>query len=454
MGLKLLAKDVFGGLGGALKETVNSSIWKEYFESGDMSKGILMKRGERIITGNSKNTRADNNLISSGAGIDVQEGQCVILVDNGKITDFCAEAGRYTFDSSTAPSLYAGDNRGLKALGKEILSQWSAGGQRFSTQRIYFINMGEIIYTPIKWGSGDIAFHHTSVMANGAPPFEMDITLRGNGQVTVQIVDPVKFFEIIGAQKTGTDSDSVVSINDEGILSNLKSGIVDKVTEAISALGYEQHLPYTAIRSKSDDIRRLLNESLSNEWMGKRGFEICSFSINGAFLPSEEDIQEIQDMQKTFSMGANLNAANYDIQKTVARGIENAGETGGSSALLGIGMGMNAVGGAALGQMQNQMNPNNTGGAPVVENSLAWTCPCGAVVTGNFCQNCGLPKPEEKKTDEWSCGCGQTNTGKFCMNCGKSKEEALSLFVCEKCGWKQEPGTQAPKFCPECGDPV
>lgn len=450
MGLKLLVKDVLGGGVNALKETVNSSIWKEYFESGDMSKGILMKRGKRIVTENGKNKRADDNLISSGAGIDVQEGQCVILVDNGKITDFCAEAGRYTFDSSTAPSLYAGDNKGLKALGKEILNQWSAGGQRFSTQRIYFINMGEIIYTPIKWGSGDIAFHHTSVMANGAPPFEMDITLRGNGQVTVQIVDPVKFFETIGAQKTGTDSASVVSINDEGILSNLKSGVVDKVAESISALGYEQHLPYTAIRSKSSDIRRLLNESLSSEWVGSRGFGICSFSINGAFIPSDEDIQEIQDMQKTFAMGANLNAANYDIQKTVAEGVKNAGEHGGSAALVGLGMGMNAVGGAVLGNMQGQ--PVTAPSAK--ETAPAWTCECGTVITSKFCQNCGKAKPEKEPKEEWICPCGQSNSGKFCMNCGKSKEEALSLFVCEKCGWAQEPGTQAPKFCPECGDPA
>ena len=259
---------------------------------------------------------------------------------------------------------------------------------------------------------------------------------------------------MIGAQKTGVDSKSVVSINDEGILSNLKSGIVDKIGQAISTLGFEQQLPYTAIRSKGSDIARLLNESLSEEWVGERGFEICSFTVNGSFLPSEEDIQEIQEMQKIFSMGANVNAANYDIQKTIAEGIKNAGETGGSSALLGIGMGMNAVGGAALGQMQSQPYPATTNQTPVVENTPGWTCSCGAVSTGNFCQNCGLAKPEEKPVNEWSCTCGQTNSGKFCMNCGKAKKDALALFVCEKCGWSQEPGAQTPKFCPNCGDPV
>ena len=236
MGLIRLISDVIGGGFQAVGGTINSSIWKEYFESGSMADGVLMKRGEKILTSGGKNKRADDNLISSGSGIDIQEGQCMILVENGKIVEFCAEAGRYTYDASTAPSLYAGENKGLKALGKEILNHWSAGGQRFSTQRVYFINMGEIISAPIKWGCGDIAFHHTTQMLNGAPPIELDITLKGNGQVTIKINDPVKFYTMIGAQVAGNDSDSVIRITDDGILSNLKSGIVDKIAEAIAMM--------------------------------------------------------------------------------------------------------------------------------------------------------------------------------------------------------------------------
>ena len=219
MGLISLAADVLGGGWNALKGSVQSSLWKEYFESGDMSDGILMKRAEKIIVSGGKNTKADDNLISSGSGIDVQEGQCMILVENGKIVEFCAVPGRYTYDASSAPSLFSGENKGLKALGKEILNQWSAGGQRNSTQRVYFINLGEIISAPIKWGCGDIAFHHTTQMLNGAPPIELDITLRGNGQVTIRISDPIKFFQKIGAQATGADSASVIRVTDEGIAS-------------------------------------------------------------------------------------------------------------------------------------------------------------------------------------------------------------------------------------------
>ena len=415
MGLISLAADVLGGGWNALKGSVQSSLWKEYFESGDMSDGILMKRAEKIIVSGGKNTKADDNLISSGSGIDVQEGQCMILVENGKIVEFCAVPGRYTYDASSAPSLFSGENKGLKALGKEILNQWSAGGQRNSTQRVYFINLGEIISAPIKWGCGDIAFHHTTQMLNGAPPIELDITLRGNGQVTIRISDPIKFFQKIGAQATGADSASVIRVTDEGIASNLKSGIIDKVGEAISTLGQNQPTPYTAIRAKSTEITKYMNEFLSNEWTGERGFEICSFTVNGSFTPTEEDKDAIQEMQRSFTMSANMNAANYDIQKTMARGFEAAGQNGGSNAVFGMGMGMNMMGGTGLGNMTAQPLTQT---APVSPAATGWNCGCGAVNTGNFCQNCGSPRPVP---NQWTCSCGTVNTGNFCQNCGSRR---------------------------------
>ena len=419
MGLISFIGDVVGGGWNALKGSTQSAVWKEYFESGDMSDGILMKRGEKILTSKGKNKKGDDNLISNGSGIDVQEGQCMILVENGKIVEFCAQPGRYTYDSSTAPSVLCGETLSLESLAQDILTQWSAGGQRFSTQRVYFINLGEILSTPIKWGCGDIAFHHTTQMLNGAPPIELDITLRGNGQVTIQIVDPVKFFTMIGAQYTGNDSDSVIRVTDAGIMSNLKSGIIDKVAEAISALGYDEPLPYTAIRSKSSVITRYMNEFLSDEWTGERGFEIASFSINGSFMPTEEDKDAIQEMQKSFNMGANLNAANYDIQKTMARGVEAAGQTGGANGLFGVGMGMNMMSGTGIGNMTAQPTRGYAPAQAPQPAAISWTCRCGTQNSGNFCSECGSPRPSA----EWICSCGTKNKGKFCSECGTPRQE-------------------------------
>ena len=155
MGLIKIAAQTLGALGNAIN-TTGESMWVDYFESGDMSGGVLMKRGEKISSKGSKNKGGDQNIITSGSGIDVQTNQCMILVENGQIVEFCAEPGRYQYDASTAPSLMTGDNKGLKALLSSIGGQFLAGGSRTNTQRVYYINLGEI--QGFKWGSGNI-FH-------------------------------------------------------------------------------------------------------------------------------------------------------------------------------------------------------------------------------------------------------------------------------------------------------
>jgi membrane protease subunit (stomatin/prohibitin family) len=280
----------------------------------------------------------------------------------------------------------------------------------------------------------------------------------------MRVADPIKFFNNIGAQKIGGDNEGFITISDDaegtrddGIISNLKSGVRDKVGEALSILGFENPVPYTAIRAYSSKVSEYINRLLSNEWAGLRGFEVCSFTINGSFIPTEEDKQKIQDMQTSFTMGANLNAANYDVQKTMARGFEQAGANGGVSGIMGMGMSMGQMGG--LGQMQNVQpyaqqpymnNPTPVQVAVTQNNSDTWTCACGKENTGNFCSNCGGKKPIVNSSAVWTCSCGTENSGNFCSNCGNRKATKL---VCDKCGWTSE-GASDMKFCPNCGDPV
>ena len=202
MGLLKVASSALAALGGAIDTTLSAS-WVDYFESGDMSNGVIMKRGNKIVTKGSKN-RGDENIISSGSGIDVQENQCMILVENGRIVEFCAEPGRYTYDASTAPSLMSGGNKGLKALAESIGQQFLAGGQRTNTQRVFYINLGEI--QGFKWGSGNITFDHWERdITTGQPVWHIATTLMGNGVYSIQVTDPARFFSVRGAQKAGAD---------------------------------------------------------------------------------------------------------------------------------------------------------------------------------------------------------------------------------------------------------
>lgn len=500
MGLIRILGDVVGGASGALSSTLNSTMWREYFESGDMSDGILMKRGQRVTGPNSKNTRADDNIITNGSYIDVQPGQVMIIVDNGFVVECCDEPGRFQYDTSSAPSMFYGakevmnkdgemvkSNRGFKAVANEFLKQWSVGGQRTSTQRVYFINTGEIITKPIKWGCGDIAFHHTQVYRATGSMLEMDMILKANGEATVRISDPEKFFEVIGAQKVGGDNDGVIRITDDGIYSNLRSGIVDHVSAAISTLGTEQAVAYTAIKSKNNDIKKYLNTMLEEEWVGKRGFGIANFTINGSPIPDSDSRKQLEEMQQSFNMSQNINAMNYDIQKgysdaarLTGQGMKAAGENGnfGQASIFG-GMAMGSMGGYAAGMgniqaqpLPNQMNQyqqpmqqmqqpvqqavSQPAPAPVVE---TWVCACGAVNKGMFCTNCGSKKPEagvqQKNIATWTCSCGKENdiNSRFCPNCG-NKKPIVKKYKCDKCGWEPAPNVGATtRFCPNCGDP-
>ena len=209
-GVKSAAKDVGGSLLGAGASAASNAfyagLWKEYLTSGDMSAGVIMKRAEKVSTTTNRNNRSDDNIITSGSGIDVQPGQCMIIVENGAIVEICDQPGRYTYDNTVAPSLLFGGDRKLSDSAKDMLNeigrQFAAGGQRFSTQRVYFINMGQI-WDDILWGLGNVQFTHSFQPNPNINPIRMNVKLKAHGRIKTRIENPLNFFNEIGAQKAG-----------------------------------------------------------------------------------------------------------------------------------------------------------------------------------------------------------------------------------------------------------
>lgn len=173
-------------------------------------------------------------------------------------------------------------------------------------------------------------------------------------------------------------------------------------------------------------------------------------ALGSVTLP-EEDAEMIKQAQRTAIMrdptmaAATLVGAQADAMKAAA-----ANENGAMTGFMGMGMAMNAGGGMnaqnlyAMGQQQPQQQS-----APAQPQD-GWKCSCGAVVNGNFCPQCGAKKPQQSI---WKCACGTENSGNFCQNCGAKKPEAPARYRCNKCGWAPQDPSNAPKFCPQCGDP-
>ena len=425
MGLIKLAAGVIGAASGAFN-TTTSSMWVDYFESGDMSNGVIMKRGVRITGPKSQNKNNDTNIITSGSGIDVQENQCMILVENGAIVDFCAEPGRYTFDSSLAPSFMSGNNKGLAALAQSFGNQFLAGGQRTNTQRVFYINLGEI--QGFKWGSGNITFDHWERDLNGNPCWHIATTLMGNGVYSIQVTDPAKFFSMIGAAKAGADGSGLVTRQD--IEPQIKTEAIAAIRQAVGGLS-KLKIGYTDIASYEMQLTKDVDKLLDDDWQEARG--ISMFKIAIGMMDADENSQKrILKYQETRGyadpsmLGTYMGMGQTDALNTAA------GNTAGAvTGFAGMGM-VGGVGGAAVNvaslMQQGQQQQQYQAAQQQVNQAPA--------------------------QDTWKCSCGSVNTGKFCPNCGQPKPEAAGLKFCPECGQPFADPANPPKFCPNCGNKI
>lgn len=346
MGLIRLAADALGSLNSAVS-TTGAGMWTDYFESGDLSGGVLMKRGEKITGKGSASRRGDANIITSGSGIDVQPNQCMVLVENGRIVDFCAEPGRYTFDASQAPSMMTGNNKGLKALLDSVGKQFLAGGTRTSTQRVFYINLGEI--QGFKWGSGNIVFDHwESDLQTGSPVWHIAATLMGNGMYSIHITDPARFFQVLGSQKAGADGDGLLTKED--IEPQIKTEAIAAIRQGVGQLS-KLHIPYTDIASHEAQLTEDVNRLLDQTWNAARGISIFQIAI-GMMDADPNSKAKIERYQETRGytdpsmLGAYMGMGQTEAMQSAA---SNA--AGAMTGFAGIGM----MGGAGASGVQDLM---------------------------------------------------------------------------------------------------
>ena len=85
-----LIKAIFGATGGVLADQ-----WKEYFYCDALPADVICARGHKKTSGRSSNTKGDDNIITQGSVIAVADGQCMLIVEQGKVVDVCAEPGEY-----------------------------------------------------------------------------------------------------------------------------------------------------------------------------------------------------------------------------------------------------------------------------------------------------------------------------------------------------------------------
>lgn len=433
-----LLKALMGSVGGTLADQ-----WKEYFYCDSMPEDVLAVKGKKRVSGRSAN-RENDNIITNGSVIAVADGQAMMIVDQGKVVEFTAEPGEFTYDASSEPTIFCGDlGTSIMETFKTVGKRFTFGGEKAKDQRVYYFNLKELVGS--KYGTpSPVPFR----VVDRNIGLDWEISVRCFGEYSFHICDPLLFYTNV----CGNITEDYTRDRLEG---QMKTELLTALQPAFARIS-EMGIRYSSLPAHTMELADILNQVLSKKWRELRGIEIVSFGVS-SIKASEEDEKMLKDMQRTAVFSNPNMAAAYDV---MARGdamkAAASNTTGAATGFMGMGMVQNMGGGtnaAQLFQMGQQQAAQQAAApasapAPAAE---SWKCSCGATATGKFCTECGAKRPEAPAG--WTCSCGTVNQGKFCTECGAKKPSAAPQYRCNKCGWVPADPKNPPRFCPECGDP-
>ena len=381
------------------------------------------------------------NVITNGSTIVVNEGQCMIIVDQGAIVDICAEPGAYTYDTSSEPSIFSGNlGQGIVESFKKFAARVTYGGVTAKDQRIYYFNTKNIIGN--KYGTASpVPFR----VVDKNIGLDLDISIRCFGEYTYKMTDPILFYKNICGN---VDRDYTRDKIDD----QLRSELLTALQPAFARIS-DQGIRYSSLPGHTKELSEALDNELSSTWGQVYGIEIVTCGVSSV-KASEEDEQAIKNLQLGLAAGGNAAiAAGISVQAN-AQAMKDAAKNSNGAMMGFAGMGMaQQAGGVNVGQLMQQAAAQQQAAPQMQAPSAAgWKCAsCGQEGnTGNFCSNCGTAKPVED--EGWTCpSCGQTgNKGKFCPACGTAKPVAdAGPWTCPSCGQADNTG----KFCSGCGKP-
>ena len=457
------------GLIKAFAGSISSTLadqWKEYFYCEALPVDVLVAKGKkRVDSKRSSNTKGTDNIISDGSLIVVADGQCMIIVDQGKVVEFAAEPGAYKFDNKTESSIFSG-SFGDRVVGlfKTIGRRFAYGGDAGSDQRVYYFNTKELLDN--KFGTPNpVPFR----IVDNNVGLDVDVSVRCNGAYSYKITNPILFYQNVCGNVTEDYRRGQID-------GQLKTEFIAALQPAFGRLSELQLRP-NQIMTHLTDLENAMNDALDEKWGSLRGIEVISIALGSVTLPKEDE-DLIKDLQRKAVYAKNASMAGATLVEAQAEAMKGAANNPNGAAMGFFGMNMAANTGGmkaqdfyAMGEQQQQQQaaanawtcpkcgakatgkfcPECGTAKPAPQD--AWTCPkCGAQVTGKFCPECGTPKPAVQEA--WVCPqCGAKVTGKFCPECGTKKPEAVKV-KCDNCGWEAPEGQPAPKFCPECGKPL
>ena len=427
-----LIQAALGSVGGVLADQ-----WKEYFYCEALPSNVLAVKGKKRTSGRSSNSRGSDNIISNGSVIAVADGQCMLIVDQGKVVELCAQPGEYTYDASSEPSLFTGNlGESILAVFQQVGKRFSFGGEVPKDQRVYYFNTKEIPGN--KYGTpSPVPFRVVDRNIN----LDIDIAIRCFGEYSFRLTNPLLFYANVCGNVT---HDYTV----DELQGQMRTELLTALQPTFARIS-EMGIRYSALPGHTAELAAAMNDELSSKWRDLRGIEIVSMGVSSV-KASEEDEAMIKELQRNAAFrDPSMGAAH--LVGAQAAAMQDAAKNANGAAMGFMGMNMAGAAGGVNAQSLYQMGAQQQA-APSAPAADSWKCPsCGHTASGNFCPECGAKKPA---ADGWTCpSCGHVNKGKFCTECGAKKPAGVPQYKCDKCGWEPEDPAHPPKFCPECGDP-
>ena len=405
-----LIKAVVGAAASTLEDQ-----WLEYIYCDRMPDNVLMRKG---TPKNNSNNNGNDNIITNGSKIVVGEDQFLVVVSDGKIVDFTAEAGRYTFDKGTEPSmLYGGFGKGLIESFKTFGSRFTTAGNENHDQRVYFINMRDIIGN--KFGTPNpIPFRDSE--------FGITVDIRCFGEYVMKVTDPIKFYTSLGGNVEG---DYVI---DDEFESQFSADFMQALQPALANVAL-QKVSYDMLPGAVLQISDAVKTQLQPTW-GENGINVTRVSI-ASVTPTEESAEMIKGAQKDriYAMNPAMQGARANAAASEAMVAAANNENGAMNAFMGVGM-MNQSGamfGANISQQSTQGMAMGTMSTPDMMQPQAPVAPQAPVQPATPATEPSIVKEEtveptitkeEAPATKFCTNCGTPLTGKFCTECGTKAE--------------------------------
>ncbi len=389
------------GLIKAFTSSLSSSLgdqFKEYVSCPSMEEGVLVQRGD--VHHGKGNKNPSENIITNGSAIMVPESTAMMVVENGKILEFCAEAGTYTFDKGTEPSIFTGGlGKGIIDTIKKMGSRTTFGGQTANDQRVYYVNL--LALTGNKFGSPQ------PKKITDDKYGMLEVTFFG--EYALKVEDPA----LLIANVVGSNAKDTVYYSDV-LESQFKTKFVEKLTQAITVVMRKHRVPFGDIGMYGTDISNEMNNLLESDLVSKYGIKISDVAIADINL-TDESMKRVSKIDDA-TIFSDRNLQSGLMAEAGAEALKNAASNEGG-AMVGL-MGMNMANNAGA-TMMNAVTPTES----TVEKEEREIPEPGTL----FAKEEKVEEPEDKEVAEeetslypkFCTGCGNPTTGgNFCGNCG------------------------------------